>query len=207
MHYIENCCFWSKTLAFSVFLAKNLSRRSSRLSGLARTSRAPSRLIRPRPIDCDREPEQTEKIFNRQNKYFLNGSSSRNLVLIYTPKKKPMAGFVWPGGCHTGTKYGDLPLRESNSVPRAPVQAMAVQVGPKSDPLPLHRPATQEQNLVIFPCGNRTRYPRLLPRLRQEPSSASGAKDGRAPLPLHVCHIESNNWYDMNVALSPRNHM
>jgi len=50
-------------IAFFLFFGRKvwrtiLSRRSSRLS---RTSRAPSRLSRPRPIDCDREPEQTVK--------------------------------------------------------------------------------------------------------------------------------------------------
>ena len=64
--------FWSKILVFSVFTAKILSRRSR----LSRTSRAPSGLIRPRPIDCDRESEQTVKSFpvwgfeHRQKKYF-----------------------------------------------------------------------------------------------------------------------------------------
>ena len=41
--------FFLKILAFSVFAAKILSRRSR----LSRWSGAPSRLIRPRPIDCD----------------------------------------------------------------------------------------------------------------------------------------------------------
>ncbi len=45
--------------AFSVFSAKILSRRSR----LSRTSRAPSRLIWPRPIDCDARPQQTVKTF------------------------------------------------------------------------------------------------------------------------------------------------
>ena len=51
--------FYLKMLAFSVFAAKFLSRRSR----LSRWSRAPSRLIRPRPIDCDRGPKQRVKIF------------------------------------------------------------------------------------------------------------------------------------------------
>ena len=48
LRIIENCCFcfW----IFLCFSAKPLSRRSR----LTRTSRAPSRLSRPRPIDCDR---------------------------------------------------------------------------------------------------------------------------------------------------------
>ena len=45
-----------KNLAFSVFSAKILSRRSR----LSRTSMAPSRLILPRPIDCDSQGTRTD---------------------------------------------------------------------------------------------------------------------------------------------------
>ena len=61
----ENCLcfpdpifFW-KFWRFTVFAAKILSRRSR----LSRWSRAPSRLIRPLPIDCDRGPKQRVNIF------------------------------------------------------------------------------------------------------------------------------------------------
>ncbi len=50
-----------------MFSLKMLSRRSR----LSRTSRAPSRLIRPRPIDCDRGSEQPMKIFPRFLANFL----------------------------------------------------------------------------------------------------------------------------------------
>ena len=46
-------------LFFSVFPAKSFSRRSR----LSRTTSGPTRLIRPRPIDCDRGFEQTVKTF------------------------------------------------------------------------------------------------------------------------------------------------
>ena len=54
----SNFFFW-KFWRFTVFAAKILSRRSR----LSRWSRAPSRLIRPRPIDWDRGPKQRVKIF------------------------------------------------------------------------------------------------------------------------------------------------
>ena len=43
------------------FSGENVGTILSRRSRLSRTSRAPSRLIGPRSIDCDREPEQTVK--------------------------------------------------------------------------------------------------------------------------------------------------
>ena len=46
-------------LFFSVFPAKSFSRHSR----LSRTTSGPTRLIRPRPIDCDRGLEQTVKTF------------------------------------------------------------------------------------------------------------------------------------------------
>jgi len=45
------------------FSSENFGTILSRRSRISRTSRAPSRLIRPRPIDCDRRSEQTLKIF------------------------------------------------------------------------------------------------------------------------------------------------
>ena len=65
-----------KLLRFIVFPAKNIGTILSRRSRLSRTSRAPCRLVWPRPIDCDREPEQAVKTFpifwvqNRQKKVF-----------------------------------------------------------------------------------------------------------------------------------------
>jgi len=100
--------FW-KFWRFTVCAAKILSRRSR----LSRWSRAPSRLIRPRPIDCDRGPKQRVKIFPVlrfelllcQKKVFSNNKAGEKLklkvhdrILIYTPKDKPIAGFSWPGG-------------------------------------------------------------------------------------------------------------
>ena len=55
-------------------------------SRILRTSRAPSRLIRPRPIDCNRGPEQPVKISRvwvRTSSFFF---WVHDLVLIYTPK-------------------------------------------------------------------------------------------------------------------------
>ena len=69
-------------LRFSCFSGENFGTILSRRSRLSRTSRAPSRLIRPRPIDCDGGPEQTVKtspvlgVRNRQKKVFLHGSQS-----------------------------------------------------------------------------------------------------------------------------------
>ena len=57
---IPDLKFWKKSGQNGVmFSLKMLSRRSR----LSRTSRAPSRLIRPRPIDCDAGPKQTVKSF------------------------------------------------------------------------------------------------------------------------------------------------
>ena len=88
----ENCCSWSKCflkkMAFSVFSAKILSRRSR----LLRRSRAPSRLIRPRPIYCDAGPKQTVENFpvlggrNRQKKVFSKGPASSGDL---HPKRSP----------------------------------------------------------------------------------------------------------------------
>ena len=80
IHFFENFG------VLTVFSAKILSRRFR----LSRTSKARSRLIRPRPIDCDRGPEQTVKIFPvlgfvHRQKSFLSGA--RSIVLIYTPKE------------------------------------------------------------------------------------------------------------------------
>ena len=87
-------------MAFSVFSAKHLSRRSR----LSRTSRAPSRLIRPRPIDCDAGPEETVKIFPFFYLYFCFNIAKRkffqkfrHLALINTPKEAHGRIFVSGG--------------------------------------------------------------------------------------------------------------
>ena len=53
-----------QNLRFSCFSGEKNGTSLSRRSRLSRTSRAPSRLSRPRPIDCDKEPKQTVKIFS-----------------------------------------------------------------------------------------------------------------------------------------------
>ena len=50
-------------LCFSCFSGEDFGTILSRRSRLSRTSRAPSRLIRPRPIDCDAGPKRTVKSF------------------------------------------------------------------------------------------------------------------------------------------------
>ena len=85
-------------LRFSCSSGDNFGTILSRRSRLSRTSRAPSRLSRPRPIDCDAGPEQTVKIFpffcfnirTSPKKVFSKGpASSPDLH----PQKKPIAGF------------------------------------------------------------------------------------------------------------------
>ena len=79
-------------MRFFCFSGENFGTILSRRSRLSRTSRAPSRLIRPRPIDCDREPKQTVKIFpvlggrNRQKKVFSKGPPSSGDL---HPKRSP----------------------------------------------------------------------------------------------------------------------
>ena len=48
---------------FPMFFRRKIGTILSRRSRLSRTSRAPSRLSRPRPIDCDAGPKRTVKIF------------------------------------------------------------------------------------------------------------------------------------------------
>ena len=89
-----------KLLRFIVFPAKNIGTILSRRSRLSRTSRAPSRLIRPRPIDCDAGPKQTVKTFpfwgsNIVKKRFFQ--KVRHLVVIYTPKEAHSWIFVTGG--------------------------------------------------------------------------------------------------------------
>ena len=108
----EKSCFWVgnavsvldcwnfrvKILNCIIFFpAKILSRRSR----LSRWSRAPSRLIRPRPIDCDRGPKQRVKIFPvfgfelcHKKSFF---QKVHDLVVIYTPKEAHSGIFVTRG--------------------------------------------------------------------------------------------------------------
>ena len=89
--------FWR----FLLFFGENFVTRCSRLS---RRSRAPSRVIRPRLIDCDRGPEQTVKSFpawgfeHRQKVEVFSKDPPATTVLIYTPKEAHVAGLSWPGG-------------------------------------------------------------------------------------------------------------
>ena len=74
-------CWRDLKIAFFLFFGRKvwrtiLSRRSSRLS---RTSRAPSRLSRPRPIDCDREPEQTVKNYPVFGQFCFRTSSTKSV--------------------------------------------------------------------------------------------------------------------------------
>ena len=91
-------------LRVSCFSGEKFGTVLSRRSRLSRASRAPSRLIRPRSIDCDAGPKQTtvsrlrlsrllaNSFFeHRQNKLFQK-EKVRHLVLS-TPHKKPIAGF------------------------------------------------------------------------------------------------------------------
>ena len=84
--------FW-KFWRFTVFAAKNLSRRSR----LSRWSRAPSRLIRPRPIYCDggRDRQTLISRFFEEEKHFF--FRARHLVVIYTPKEAHSRIFVTGG--------------------------------------------------------------------------------------------------------------
>ena len=83
-------------LAFFVFAAKILSRRSR----LSRWSRAPSRLIRPRPIDCDRGPKQRVQISRFWGSNFVKKKcfqKVQSLVMNYTPKEAHSRIFVTGG--------------------------------------------------------------------------------------------------------------
>jgi len=91
----------------------------SRRSRLSRTSRAPSRLIRPRPIDCDRGSEQPMKIFPRFLANFLfeqqqvhRHRDRKNKVFIgywvydLHPKRSPYPDFRDRGAIFRATKGG-----------------------------------------------------------------------------------------------------
>ena len=64
-------------LFFPVFPAKKLARFCHTVLDFRehQGSRAPSRLSRPRPIECDREPKQTVKIFPVFGQFFFRTSS------------------------------------------------------------------------------------------------------------------------------------
>ena len=88
-----------------MFSAKILSRRSR----LSRTSRAPSRLIRPRPIDCDAGPKQTVKNYpvlgfeHRHKEDFSKGPASSGDL---HPKRSPQPDFRDRGVIFRATKGG-----------------------------------------------------------------------------------------------------
>ncbi len=74
---------------------------------LSRTS-DPSRLLWPRPIDCNRGSEQPEKIIPlcfcsiiAKKKLFYVLSDT---IYTTTPQKKPIAGFSWPGDQYSRDK-------------------------------------------------------------------------------------------------------
>ena len=102
---------FSPKLRFSCFSGEKIGTILSRRSRLSRTSRAPSRLSRPRPIDCDREPEQTVKTFVPvlwgfeivKTKLF---QMVLHLVLIYTPKEAHSRVFVTGGFSIRATNAG-----------------------------------------------------------------------------------------------------
>ena len=83
-------------LRFSCFSGEKFGTILSRRSRLSRTSRAPSRLIRPRSIDCDAGPQQPVKTFpvlgfeHRQKKVFSKGPASSGDL---HPKRSPSLDF------------------------------------------------------------------------------------------------------------------
>ena len=60
---------------FSCFSGEFFGTILSRRSRLSRTSRAPYRVSRPRPTDCDREPKQTVQNFPFFGQFFFRPSS------------------------------------------------------------------------------------------------------------------------------------
>ena len=97
---IENRCFRSKISGQNgIFSAKILSRRFR----LSRTTSDPSRLIRQRPIDCDRGRHRQMKtdgflpIFSFQHRQKVSSADLH-------PQKKPTAKVLWPGGHYSCDK-------------------------------------------------------------------------------------------------------
>ena len=91
-------------LRFPCFSGGNCGTILSRRSRLSRTSRAPSRLSRPRPIDCHAGPKRTVKTFpglanscfeHRRKKSLF--STGPHLVVIHTQKEAHSRIFVTGG--------------------------------------------------------------------------------------------------------------
>ena len=105
----------------------------SRRSRLSRTSRAPFRLIQPRPIDCDRESEQTVKnsrvlanffFEHRQNKYF-----KRFPIPDLHPKRSPWPDFRDQGVVFRAKNAGQKQLflgRQACTLAKASLEALTV---------------------------------------------------------------------------------
>ena len=90
-------------LRFSCFSGFFFGTILSHRSRLTRTSRAPCRLIRPRPIDCDAGHDRQTKTFPVFGQLFFRTSPKKvifragHLVLIYTPKEAHSRIFVTGG--------------------------------------------------------------------------------------------------------------
>ena len=97
-------------MKMAFFLAKSVLRRSQ----LSRASRAPSRRIRPRPIDCDGVPKPPVKISWFLANFFSNIAPKKvfyrvpDLVLIYTPKEAHSRKFWGRGVSIRATRGGVL---------------------------------------------------------------------------------------------------
>ena len=111
---VPNPNFFLKILAFSV-----LSRRFR----LSRRSRASSRLIRLRPIGCDRGSEQPVKTFTVSGRFFVRTLSKTffhripDLVTIYKPKEVHSRIFVTQGSEFARASH----LWEPESVAHSPM--------------------------------------------------------------------------------------
>ena len=88
--------------AFFLFFRRKIGTILSHRSRLSRTSRAPSRLSRTRPMDCDAGPKRTVNISRvLANSFFEHrqfvSHKVRHLVTIYTPKEAHGRIFVTGG--------------------------------------------------------------------------------------------------------------
>ena len=80
---------------FSCFSGKRIGTISSRRSRLSRTSRDPSKLIRPRLINCDRgRDRQVQILFSNITKKRFFSFPLSSPLLIYTPKEAHSRIFV-----------------------------------------------------------------------------------------------------------------
>ena len=87
----------------AIFFRRNFVTILSRRSRLLRATSGPTRLIRPRPIDCDQGSEQPAMIsrflanlfFEHRRKLFLSEIGS-SILWRSKLQKKPIAGFSWP---------------------------------------------------------------------------------------------------------------